>query len=165
MSAITQKNTKKSTRAKPQRTSLIMPFVKFNNLIKSKSSKNIAQQKKRKPLKPKLRVSIGTLIKIEMWVSKAETGNIRYTFGPILDQIRYNGDVLEDVIQALTLAQIMPYREIKRCLGSFDLSPTMNDYELTYNLAQRYKTSQQNVVERIDHVRMISRFLDERKSQ
>lgn len=164
-----QSNANQQTKKQKQKQSIIQfPSTKIGpkigNMLKRVEKKAEPAKKKELP-PPRLQVSLGTLMEIEKWAERARQGTDRGTFGPVADQIRYNGDVLDDAVHSLTLAQIMPYKEMKRHLRTHDLNPAADDYEFTYGLAQRYKTKQENVVERIHHVRMISRFLAEHKKQ
>lgn len=115
-------------------------------------------------LQPQMSISIGTLMEIEKWVKKAKVGKTRYAFEPIMKQINMNGDVFDDVVHSLTLAQIMPFQEIRRRLKIHDMTPTHDDLGLVCSLAKTYRTSPENVVERIHHVVQIDMFLKNKKN-
>ena len=107
---------------------------------------------------PTLTVSVETLVEVEKWAERARVGNAGRAFSAVMRQIRYNGDDLYNVIHAVTLAQIMPYREIKRYLAIYRTSPIVGDLDLVYDLSEKYQTSRENVVERINHVRLLKSF-------
>lgn len=112
---------------------------------------------------PKLQVSLGTLMEIEKWAKRAVVGKTRNAFGPIMKQIKFNKDELFDAVHSLTLAQIMPFREMRRHINMHELNPIHSDFDFVYSLSQRYRTTQENVVERIHHVKLIDAFVKERE--
>jgi hypothetical protein len=66
---------------------------------------------------------------------------------------------MKDATHALTLAQIMPYDEISRKLNLYELSmATMTEQDFIYSLAEKYRTSAQNVVDRIAHVKRLAQY-------
>jgi hypothetical protein len=146
-----------------QKSRSIIPFRNPKRAV-HKNSADVSRAKSKKLPMPKLRISLTTLLEVEQWAEKARVGTTRYSFDPILRQIKYNGDVLDDVIHSLTLAQIMPYQEIKRYLAIHGANPVSNDFDFVCDLAIKYHTSRENVVERIHHVRSLKHFWDEHKT-
>ena len=134
----TRRRTKKATRNKKERV---------NKWFKP-SPKVIPLQS--------LRVSLGTLLAIEDWVKKAQSGQFKNTYSPIMEQIRINGDNLQDVTHAKTLAQIMPYDEMLHRIRTMDSAMCVKDHLVFIEkIAKQYNTNVQNVVDRLAHVRAL----------
>jgi hypothetical protein len=121
--------------------------------------RNLKKTRQRTIPNPQLLVSTEALIEIEVWAEKARIGKTRNAFGPILDQVIISGHPMKDATHALTLAQIMPYDEISRKLNLYELSmATMTEQDFIYSLAEKYRTSAQNVVDRIAHVKRLAQY-------
>ena len=109
---------------------------------------------------PKLNVSVGTLIELEKWAEKARVGETKSEFLPVWDQIKYNGDNINEAIKSLTLTQIMPYDEMLKSIKKYKSISKRDRYDYLVWLAKKYATSIQNVVDRFEHVKKIKAFLE-----
>ena len=114
---------------------------------------------------PSLHISIETLLEIEKWADKARTGDTKYAFSPISDSVKYNGEKLNDAVKALTLAQIMPYTKMVKSVRRYRAVPKGDKYYYVEWLADKYSTSIQNVIDRMEHVRILSLYNSERRTE
>jgi hypothetical protein len=148
----------------------------FGSLNEKNASKNVglfdrlkakidqySNQNKKEEVVPglRLKVSLGVLVEAEIWAEKARRGTTRHAFTPIMYQVEASETTLDDAVHALTLAQIMPYDEMIRKIRVYGAGAAVaSEYDFVYGLSKKYKTSMQNVVDRISHVRRLTKYYD-----
>ena len=103
-------------------------------------------------------LSNSTFLEIEKWVKYAESGQTNGKFGSILKSTYDNNENVFDAIHALTLAQIMPYKKMLQHLKLYDSLPIQDEYDFIDTVSEKYCTTHQNVVDRINHVKQIYEY-------